>query len=713
MLATSAFLPESSLHHIPSLNDPSSKSVKEFSELLQRFQRKHLRANGAMTTEARNATQLINLIDPDMLATVFTVDPYFIALKANDVNLVPTALTEAQLQGWIADKVAAYVVLASQPTQWKADLDRIYTRLDIKVSASDNLLPAIVAFDKYAKNHHMEQLLLTSTKYQKEQYQAFLDSISPQACAEYIKNKTEEDVAYVQGAHKQFKPWLAASAIPYCSEWLRIMTHTVFATLISEEKLKRDKLKTVDVGEKRKRVEEVPAKAEEVRALKAKLKTAEAKVRKLEGSSAVTPMRKKPICFNCNLEGHKVEECSKPLLQSRIDSNKKQFFDRIASAKVVHPVPTHAPSDLVTSDFVMADSLLPPHVARGGTWSTNLQTGQMVYNMPRNRVVTVKHATTVHFDPSLQPDGWTIQVGQTSCPYLQTGIADTGAQLVIAGSNTAQHLVSQGEELIPLTDFEVGMLTPDHVAKALGMFITDLQIRNPTGGTVTFKRQQVIIIEGTDEILLSDWCIDRMGIKLYDLMSAVMATHPVFEGNANAPAPVRDTTAKRVRIRPTRPKRNLRQLYAVDFLGAEAEDEVRNIPDVPTGRTGAAEYFSDEDYHRKRARTLRSNSSLLPTPDKETNSVSKLDSNKFPESRESSNPSVGCEDPTISEDLHQALPDQGDSDSEEKAPQTFPSSTLAMFTSVTNMLQSSGVERALTRDPLHLSPADVETVQQA
>jgi hypothetical protein len=581
----------------------------------------------------------------------------------------------------------------------------------------------------------MEALLSTSAKYQKEQYKIFLDNIIPKAASDFIASKTEEDVAYNQGAYKKFKEWQAATAIPQLSSWLSVMTPPVFQSLLERERETRTG--EFDDPESRKRKRETPReektsteKDAEVRALRAKLKESNAKLRKLEADSAPTRTRKTPCCYNCNKEGHKVDDCTLPRDQARINANKKAMQDRINLSRVQHLlVAATAPSTPITTPMTLMVApptapSLPPHVPGGGTWSTNTVTGQMIYTPPKNKTLQLfsnTHTTTgVHFDTTLQPHGWSISVGSTARPYTQSGLADTGAQLVVAGKAVYDHLISEGEDPIPLTDFVVGMLTPEHVATARCMFNTNIRIADPHGGTVTFMRQQVIIVDGTDEILLSDWCINKMGIKIYDLMSKVMASHPIIEGNAHL-APSSFSTLRRVRARPTKASRCLKNKFLVEFENGSAEttdDGAAQIPpdaadtiikpepwvSIPTSSditdfvtsifsstntsspsAGVTEYMSSDERTYKRQRTLARNVKFLS--DESHLAPDLVDETGF-----------------LPWDMHE------DEDEEKPASDVTPDAQY-LFDTACAHLTSLGKQRSLNADPLHLSPQDITEIQ--
>jgi hypothetical protein len=164
MLASTSIAADTNLYQLPLLNDPSAQAVKEFWDQLTRFKNRLLTAGGNVSQAAKSASALINLIDPDLLESVFAVDPYFLTEKAADATLTPTTLTETQLEAWVQTKIVAYKGASSQPAVWREALSRIITKIDPRLSATDNLLPTIVTFDKLTKQHHMETLLLNSTK---------------------------------------------------------------------------------------------------------------------------------------------------------------------------------------------------------------------------------------------------------------------------------------------------------------------------------------------------------------------------------------------------------------------------------------------------------------------------------------------------------------------------------------------------------------------
>ena len=145
--------------------------------------------------------------------------------------------------------------------------------------------------------------------------------------------------------------------------------------------------------------------------------------------------------------------------------------------------------------------------------------------------------------------GWKAEVAKldgSSVGAIGPMIADTGAQFVCIPSNVAAKFVASGSTMFKATDGVIAQVSTD--VEVEGIIYGDLVLHSPSGGTIVFKRMQCVVLPG-DEILLSNWCLDQLGLQTYDVLNTAAAAAVVIDGNVRSQALIEDVEATEASIR--------------------------------------------------------------------------------------------------------------------------------------------------------------------
>ena len=179
-------------------------------------------------------------------------------------------------------------------------------------------------------------------------------------------------------------------------------------------------------------------------------------------------------------------------------------------------------------------------------------TGAMIAMLHSKPTVNSLKSTSKHpiICPSgLQEPGWRVEVARLdghSVGAFGSMCADTGAQFCCIPSSMGAQLVASGFKMFKASDGVIAQVSTD--VEVEGIVYGDLVLHSPSGGTVVFKRMQCVVLPG-DEVLLSNWCLDQLGLKTYDVLNAAADKAVVIEGNVQSQDLIDDVEASDASIR--------------------------------------------------------------------------------------------------------------------------------------------------------------------
>ena len=228
----------------------------------------------------------------------------------------------------------------------------------------------------------------------------------------------------------------------------------------------------------------------------------------------------KHTCLLCDKEGHTFTQCPTKSLRTLSEKEKTIFHEKSAGIQDARTQPRPANRRATAEDNEMLaalekrkDEILETMAKLRGKRAKALSVQSMSMN-------------DIHYDHTLQPDDWEINLGGT---YTSQIVVDTGANVLCGGQEAATALLADGHTMIPVTDAHLGQLDSETAATAVGMFIITVTVTSPMGYTATFKNQQLIIVPACDEILLSDWMVSKiLGSTIHDVMQTHMSKKPGF-----------------------------------------------------------------------------------------------------------------------------------------------------------------------------------------